>query len=465
MNVIVLLADGARADWLASAMDSGAVPSLARLRAEGGLHEVTTVFPSVTGAAYTPFLMGRYPGGVGLPGLRWFDRTRTACTFPDYARSYIGYQMMFLDRDLDPHAPTIFELVPDSVGAFCVINRGLTGKRRVMALTARSAIRATLTHYFGGGASMMRVDREIATEAVKHAGEASYLFAAFGAVDKISHSDGHESPDALEALRIVDGAVRDIRDKLERRNVWHQTRLWITSDHGHSRVTRHEDLERVVASFGHRVVAHPWAFRLRAEVAVMVCGNSMAHVYVDVSRRERPYVSGMSARARALIEQLLERPSVDLLLAPESDSVCAVHSAGGSAVVSRVGARYSYIRRHGDPLALGGDLKDLSATEAHAACATTPYPDAIVQIAELAAAPRSGDIILSAARDWDFRLRYEPYLHVSTHGSLRREHMIVPLLTNVATRRTPLRTTELMASALTVLGVPIPPGLDGESFE
>ncbi len=91
MSVIVLLADGARADTLAAALDSGALPALARLRARGRpFTRSRSTFPSVTGPAYTPFLMGRFPGSVGLPGLRWFDRSREACTFPDYSRSYVG---------------------------------------------------------------------------------------------------------------------------------------------------------------------------------------------------------------------------------------------------------------------------------------------------------------------------------------------------------------------------------------
>ena len=76
--MIILVADGARPDTLGAAMDAGELPALARLRAEGGCATVTTVFPSVTGPAYAPFLMGRFPGPVGLPGLRWYDRARTA---------------------------------------------------------------------------------------------------------------------------------------------------------------------------------------------------------------------------------------------------------------------------------------------------------------------------------------------------------------------------------------------------
>ena len=136
MSVIVILADGVRVDTLSNALDSGAFPALGRLRADGGLHSVTSAFPSVTGPAYTPFLMGRFPGSVGLPGLRWYDRARAACTFPDYTRSYVGYQMRAMDRDLDPAALTIFELVPDSVAALSVITRGLSRRRQLASLTA-----------------------------------------------------------------------------------------------------------------------------------------------------------------------------------------------------------------------------------------------------------------------------------------------------------------------------------------
>ena len=41
MAVVVLLADGVRPDTLAGAIDAGALPALARLRDEGGLHAVT----------------------------------------------------------------------------------------------------------------------------------------------------------------------------------------------------------------------------------------------------------------------------------------------------------------------------------------------------------------------------------------------------------------------------------------
>jgi hypothetical protein len=117
----------------------------------------------------------------------------------------------------------------------------------------------------------------------------------------------------------------------------------------------------------------------------------------------------------------------------------------------------------GDPLDIG-EHKSLDDAQAYDATIESDYPDALVQIAHLVGSPRSGDIILSAARDWDYRAKYEPIPHVSSHGALHREHMLVPLLLNRAPRHTPRRTVDVMPSALAALGISPPKTLDGCSF-
>src|SRR5829696_7237785 len=98
LPVIVLVADGARLDAFQG--DLKELPALRRLRDEGGLHPITTVFPSVTAPAYTPFPIGRFPASIGVPGIRWYDRARTACGWPDHARSYVGFQFRRFNDDL-----------------------------------------------------------------------------------------------------------------------------------------------------------------------------------------------------------------------------------------------------------------------------------------------------------------------------------------------------------------------------
>jgi hypothetical protein len=465
LSVVLLLADGARPDTLDAALTSGALPALAQLRDEGGLHTITSCFPSVTGPAYTPFLMGRYPGPVGLPGLRWYDRARTACRFPDYTRSYVGCQIGAVNRDIDPNAPTVFELCDSSLGALNVIGRGLPKRDRIGSLTARSAFRVARTHFTGNVGGWLQIDRDVADTVVRRVRRDApeFVFAALTGVDKVSHARGHDSPMVMDALRIVDDAAARIRADAEQAGRWNEMSLWIVSDHGHSRVTAHEDLARLVEATGWRTLSHPWVVTVAPDVAVMVSGNAMAHLYLDV-RSRAPFAGRLDARWSPLVESLLARPSVDLLMMRRMDGALVQSASRGDAVVSFDERGYHYRRQSGDPLGVGRDLCRASADAAYDATTDTDYPDGVVQIAHLASAPRSGEIILSAARDWDFRARYEPIRHVSSHGALHREHMLVPLLLNRPAAGRPRRTVDVMPSALAVLGKPVPSGLDGRSF-
>jgi len=228
-----------------------------------------------------------------------------------------------------------------------------------------------------------------------------------------------------------------------------------------------------------RTVAHPFTARPGREAAVMVSGNAMAHLYLDLARRERPWWGALAARWEPAVAELLARPSVDLVLLPLGPDRCEVrHEARGAAVVARAwvpgfapgdasSRAYSYAYEPvggGDPLALGTAREGLTADVALRACAASDYPDGLVQIAALAGSARAGDVIVSAARDWDLRGRYEPIPHVSSHGALHREHMLVPLLASRPFSYAPLRTADVMPSALAALGVPVPDGLDGASF-
>lgn len=436
---------------------------MSRLRAAGGFHMLTSTFPSVTGPAYVPFLMGRFPGPIGLPGLRWFDRARATCTFPDYTRSYVGYQMGKVNRDIDRDAPTIFELVPHSVGALSMITRGLDASRQLAALTPGSAIRAAITHFRGDVAAWLDVDRDVSRRLIDRvrSSRVPYAYAAFMGVDKLSHQQGHGTNGVRDALGVIDDTVAALQQDAGGNP---DLRIWVTSDHGHSPVSKHEDLERLVASEGFRVIAHPWVYKARPDVAVMVSGNAMAHLYVDLARRDRPF-GNLSERYASLAEWLLRRESVDLLMLPLDATRCAVWSKErGRGTVTVKNDRFSYRRDDGDPLRVGADFSDVSDREAHEATRETDYPDSVVQIARLAGSPRSGDIILSACRDWDFRARYEPIPHVSSHGALHREHMVVPLLLDRPPSTMPRRTTDVFPSALDALGLPIPGRLDGSSF-
>jgi hypothetical protein len=464
-SVVILVADGVRPDTLAAAMDAGALPALAQLRADGGLYPVTTVFPSVTGPAYAPFLMGRYPGPVGLPALRWFDRHRTATAFPHHTRSYVGSEMRKVDRDLDPAAPTIFELAPPSLAALSVIGRGLAPSQRE-GNSLSFALRAAQTHFSGHVRGWLDIDRDIGAIIARRiaAEQPAFTFFALTGIDKTSHAYGHGAPHVIDAMRIVDETAAQIRRDAERDGRWASMHLWIVSDHGHSPVRAHDDLAALFRSWNYGVRAHPWVLAPGHDIGVMVSGNAMAHVYLDLrTSQSRPW-NELDGRWRSFAQRLLERPSVDLMLLPDGHGTTEIRTRDrGTARILERDGRFSYYPQTGDPLGVG-TLDALSADECFDATINSDYPDSVVQIAKLLGSPRCGEIVLSAARDWDFRGRWEPIPHVSSHGALHRDHMMVPLLLNRRPSAVPRRTVDIMPSALRTLGIAVPDGLDGHAY-
>ena len=418
------------------------------MREEGGLHELTSVFPSVTGPAYAPFLMGKHPGSVGLPGLRWYDRTRKDCAGPGHSRSYVGIDMRMVDVDLDPASKTMFELVPNSLAAMSVITRGLHPSR-CFTRGAAFAARTAWTHFRGDVEGWLEIDRHVSRRLVSRMRELApdFVFAAFTGVDKVSHARGHTADGVTEALRIVDDTAATIRLDLERSGAWDATHLWIVSDHGHTPIDAHEDLVEVLGQLGHRTLAHPWVFTRDPDVAVMVSGNAMAHLYLDLETRQRRWWPSLASEWSGVAASLLARDSIDLMLLPFGEKRCEIRSRGGSAMLEWSADTCTYRPGSGDPLGIGEQV-GISGDESHAVTLGSEYPDALVQIALLASAPRSGDIILSAARDWDLRAGFEPIPHVSSHGALHRDHMLVPLLASKPLPLPPRRTVDLFHLAL-----------------
>jgi hypothetical protein len=409
--------------------------------------------------------MGRFPGPIGLPGLRWYDREQKTSRLPGHSRSYVGPEMRLIDGDMDPAAPTMFDLVPSSIGALNVINRGLDKHNRV-GNGLRFIARTGATHFSGKVGGWLAIDRHVASEVAKQIRlkRPDFVFAALTGVDKTSHSEGHAGAYVDQALKIVDNAVAEIRSDAEKRGTWDKTYLWIVSDHGHSPVEQHDDIAGFVRRMGFRTIAHPFVYRLGAEVAVMISGNAMGHVYLDLQSRVRPYLPSMDERWQRLKHALLARDSVDLMIIPVAPGACEIHARGrGHATMSWTASHITYTPVTGDPLGLG-PLDGISEDDSYDITFSTDYPDSLVQISHISDSPRSGEIILSAARNWDLRAKYEPIPHFSSHGALHREHMLVPLLMNNAAASKPRRTVDVMPSALAALGLPIPGGLDGKPF-
>ena len=118
----------------------------------------------------------------------------------------------------------------------------------------------------------------------------------------------------------------------------------------------------------------------------------------------------------------------------------------------------------GDPLGLGSAPLSIDDRELLGRTLGGEFPDAPRQLLQLFRSPRAGDLVLAARVGSDFRGPWEIPEHKSGHGSLIADHMAVPIAASVPLPEAPLRTVDLMPTMLELLGVPLPPGLDGVPF-
>jgi len=134
-SCLMILADGARAETFEALLEAGELPSISEHVVErGSYRRGTSVYTSTTGPAHIPLLSGCYPGTADVPGYRWFDRDRyrgRGPAAPHALRSYNGPEVAHLPRDMAAEHPTFYELMPDAMGVFGLINRGLDPERNL----------------------------------------------------------------------------------------------------------------------------------------------------------------------------------------------------------------------------------------------------------------------------------------------------------------------------------------------
>jgi hypothetical protein len=464
----LLLVDGLRFDLAEAERAAGRLPHIGALVARGGGTCAITAFPSTTSVAYLPFLTGCMPGRCDVPSIRWLDRRAyRGSWWRDRAalRSYCGYQAPLLDADLTPDVRTIFELVPESLGIFTPLTRGLSPDRDPTRLSRW--LWGAVAHYVRWHQpSDDAVGQHLLAAAE---GAERFVFAQFPAVDGYSHQDGPMAPSVRRALHRVDAVVGRLVERLGARGELDRSLILIVSDHGLAPVHTHLDLADWFRERDVPTLAHPMIWAQHPRAAVMVAGNGSAMVYAQpeqsrearwpLARLRQPEAFGSG---KDLIAALLAEPAVALVAAEDAAGVVRVASWEGEATLERLGASLAYRPVTGDPLRIGGawlasDREWLETTW------NAEYPDAAYQLFDQFHSPRTGDLVVVARAGYDFRERWEIPEHKAGHGSLARTHMQTPVWSNRPLPAGPLRTVDLFPVMLSWLGVGYPAVLGGET--
>jgi len=461
---ILCLIDGARPDVLADLVAAGELPNIEReILAGGTARTAVSCLPSTTGPAHLPFLTGCYPGTLNIPGIRWLDKVvfeRGGIWDRGSFRSYNGIEAYLMDRDLPPERPTLFELTERPFAINSLITRGLPRGHNLTALA-----RPLLYLYAHLTDRWHPIDRMAHRRLLACLDrDPDFVFAVYPAVDSYSHLRHPRHADTLAAYRAIDRGIGELVAALKRRGRWDDTLLLITSDHGLTATDRHLDLACHLNKRGMRTLFYPLVWKRRPEAAVMISGNAVGKIYF--LRDGHPAAEPLDVRLRLgkVWDELLGREEIDFLAWPAAPGRIEIAAARGKAAVTRGPEGFSYEPLEGDPFALGA-LGPLTGDEALVATAASEYPDALVQLDQFFASPRSGDLLVVARNGSDLRRAYEWPEHHSSHGSLQREHMTVPLLYNqTGWDPRPARTVDLFNTVLKWLGKPAVENVDGQAL-
>ena len=463
----LLLVDGLRADVAERRLAAGDLPHLSAMVKQGGKTTAITGFPSTTSVAYLPFLTGCTPGHCNVPSIRWLDRSRYEGRWwrnRHALRSYCGYQAPLLDQDIRRDVRTIFELVPESMGIFTPVARGLDAERDPSSRERKvwgSVAHVAMWHQPSDDA----VSRHLLNAAESGS---RFVFAQFPAVDGYTHQSGADSAQVHRALTRVDDTVGQLRQRLVQRGEVEKTLVLLVSDHGSSAVHTHLDLADWFRAQGVPTLAHPVVWERKPNAAVMVAGNGSAMVYARPDERraarwpiERLRNNAAFGTGRNLVKALLREPAVAFIAAESEQGGIWVESEGGAARITRRAGDIRYQTLTGDPLGLGGPHTASSRQWLEATWAAE-FPDAPYHLLDQFRSPRAGDLLVIGREGYDFRARYEFPEHRWGHGSLTRSHMQTPLWSSHKLPAAPLRTVDIFPAMLDWLGVPSPEGIDGQ---
>lgn len=462
-KVIFLLLDGARCDILNTLLNKEELPNLKNLIHDGSYIEATSVFPSTTGPAYSPFLIGRFPGHVNLPGIRWFNKSSYSRNrfASESHRSYVGLESKFFNQDLKKAYKTIFELIPNSVSIFNEMTRGLDSTRD---LTKYSKIFYKLSSHFMGSSSIDKVAFS-KLEASLNENNLFHFCCLYG-IDSKSHLIGSDSVEVVKLYKEFDTSLGKLVDKLKLSKSYNDTLILISSDHGHSNTFQHFDLVDFIKSKGKSVFYYPLIHQKiykDFDASVMVSGNSMAHIYLKNGNSwSQPYIQNDHSD---IIDSLLLHDAIDIILSKNPKGGINIISKNGKAIARDDESSIYYQPLENDPFKYSLPEGNYTYNEILEKTFNTNYPDSLTQILQLFNSNRCGDIVVSASPGWDLRDKFEYPEHKSSHGSLVAQHMKVPLISNKKiTSKVLARTVDIFPTVLDYLNISSTNKIDGQSL-
>jgi hypothetical protein len=412
-KLLLVVVDGMTPAAFERAVESGRAPALAQLAAHGSYRRATSVFPSLTPVCLSSIATGSTPAVHHIPHLVWWHREerriveygssfsalRAAGMAQSIADTIYNMNAEHLSRD----AETIFEtlesegLVTAAVNITCY--RGHTKHLPTLPWVTKAAYGPKRFFYY----SLFESDRTGAPLAVRNraAGSIDVYAAAVGRwlvtrdgfdmlayylsdFDYASHAYGPEGAEDV-ALERTDAAIQALIDSAGGGDAFFERyAVVLLSDHGQTQVSQAAPLEAPLA-------AH-------ADSIVVAASNRAGQIYL-------------------LPDARVDAPTIAHALDGEVSVGVTLWREGDEAVARREREELRF-GPTGDGWETSGDASILD------------QPDALHRAWQALANPNAGEVLVSAAPDWEFvDLGGRHHAGGGSHGSLIEGDSIVPVVT------------------------------------
>jgi len=437
-KLILAVVDGLGPELLDRAIAAGRAPTMAELAAAGERRDdCVSTFPSLTPVCLAALITGEHPAGSHIPGMTWYHRgerriveygSSFAATLAEGTRQMVDDILVNMNLlHLSPRTTTVFEALEDAGLVTAAVNtyvcRGRVRHPITRPMARRIARKAGIVdavygprRYFLGDlffTDRTGAPRNFGGSIDRHGGAVGrwlvtrdgfdFLFFYLYETDAAQHRAG----DVLGAVEGADrglGLMVEAAGGLER--FLDRYAVIVVADHSQSAVVQVADASAPLDGASlFRSSRH--SDPDRCELAV-TASNRAAMVYrLDRAREGAAEIAG----------RMLADPAVEL----------AMYALDGWMVVRGEGGEVRFRRgpgaadERGNRFTVAGDAELL---------APDTYPNALERIEGVLRCPTAGDVVVSAAPGWEFAdSGGSHHSGGGSHGSLRAEDSIVPLIT------------------------------------
>jgi hypothetical protein len=444
VKLVLVVIDGAKPEMLERAIATGQAPALAEIASRGsGVHACTAAFPSVTPVCAATIATGVRQDRHHIPGMNWWSRAERR--YVEYGSSFAAARRFGVNRQLvdtvynmnaehlAPEAPTVFEALDSAdvrtAGTTYLMYRGrhTHGPAREFALS-RIASATLFRRPVQGPRELFYADL-FASRATgcwsqlglpgnrdQHAGcVGAYLvehdlfdFLLLSLPDNDTHSHKHGPHAQVASIAAADRQIERVMHAGGGPDAFlAEHAVVVVSDHSHAPVE--EEIEFAAAFDGWEITGPARTRPDRAEIAICPSQRA-AMLYVLLEE-------GRDAAMGPLVTTARELEGVDLVLWRDGDEG-VIGSARGELRFAPGGALRD---RRGSTWSVTGDLGVLRAEVSDGAIETATYPDGLARAWAALTCPTSGDVLLSAAPDYEFP-DWGGVAHVGggSHGSLHK---------------------------------------------